>query len=79
VTSQGYVSVPTDIQRRLGVRPGSLVEWVLEGDTIVVRRVGQYTFKEVHEALFEKPPKARTVAELKEGIQKHIRRRHARR
>ena len=80
VTSQGQISVPAEVRRRLGVGPGSVIEWDQEGDAIVVRRSGRYTSEEIRRALFPKgPPKRRTLAELKEGIERYMRERHARR
>jgi AbrB family looped-hinge helix DNA binding protein len=78
LTAQGQISVPAEIRRRLGVGPGSVLEWDEEGEKIVVRRVARYTSEDVHKALFAKPPKRRSLAELKTGIRKHIQRRHAR-
>jgi len=80
VTSQGQISIPAEIRRRLGIGPGSIVEWDEEGDRIVVRRKGKYTSLDVHRAAFpERPPKRRTLKELKEGIGQYMRERHARR
>jgi AbrB family looped-hinge helix DNA binding protein len=79
ITAQGQISVPAEIRRRLGIGPGSVLEWYEEGEKIVVRRVTQYTSEDVHKALFAKPPKRRTLAELKDGIRKHVKSRHARR
>jgi AbrB family looped-hinge helix DNA binding protein len=78
VTSQGQVSVPAGIRRRLGVGPGSILEWSDEGDRVVVRRAGQYTSADVHRQLFAKPPARRSVKQLKDGIRRHIKARHAR-
>ena len=78
LTAQGQISVPAEIRRRLGVGPGSVLEWDEEGEKIVVRRVGRYTSEDVHKAVFARPPKRRTLAELKNGIRKHIKNRHAR-
>jgi len=79
LTAQGQVSVPAEVRRRLGIGPGSVLEWVQEGDHFVVRRVGTYTSEQVHSALFQKKPSApRTLAELKEGIRTATRKRHAR-
>ncbi len=79
VTAQGQVSVPAEVRRRLGVGPGSLLEWEEEGNAVVVRRAGRYSSVEVHRALFEdKPPGRRGLDELKDGIKRHVRRRHAR-
>jgi AbrB family looped-hinge helix DNA binding protein len=80
LTSQGQVSVPAEVRRRLGIAPGSLLEWDEDGGQIVVRRVGRYTSEDIHRSLFpEGSPKTRTVEELKDGIRKYIRKRHARR
>jgi len=80
VTAQGQISVPADIRRRLGIGPGSLLEWDQDGDKIVVRRAGRFRSEEIHLVLFpEQPPPSRTLEELKEGVRKHVRIRHARR
>ena len=79
LTAQGQISVPAEVRRRLGVGPGSILEWDEEGSKIVVRRVGGYTSEDLHRALFKKPPRPRSLAELKEGVRRYMRRRHARR
>jgi AbrB family looped-hinge helix DNA binding protein len=77
LTSQGQISVPAEVRRKLGVGPGSVLEWDEEGDRIVVRRAGRFTSEEIHKALFKSPPRLRTLEDLKEGIRKHVRRKHA--
>jgi len=77
VTAQGQISVPAEIRRRLGIVPGSILEWDVESgegrDKIVVRRNGKYTFKDIHRALYPNgPPKRRSLAELKDGIRQYI-------
>ena len=79
VTAQGQISVPAEVRRKLGIGPGSVLEWDEQGGLIVVRRVGQYTSEDVHNAIFSSKPKPRSLAELKQGIARHIKRRHARR
>jgi bifunctional DNA-binding transcriptional regulator/antitoxin component of YhaV-PrlF toxin-antitoxin module len=73
------VSVPAEVRRKLGVGPGSLLEWNEEGNAVVVRRSGRYTSVEIHRALFghESPP-PRGLSELKEGLLWRVRARHAR-
>jgi len=79
VTAQGQISVPAEIRRKLGVGPGSVLEWNEEDGKIVVRRSGRYTFEDVHRALFpEGPPRRRTLKELDEGKAQYIRERYAR-
>ena len=80
VTAQGQISVPAEVRRKLGVGPGSILEWHDDGDRVVVRRAGRLTSEEVHAAAFpEGPPRKRTLAELRDGIRRHVRERHARR
>ena len=80
VTAQGQISVPAEIRKRLGLSPGSVLEWDEKGGDVVVRRAGRYSSAQVHEALFGAPPTPtpRPKADVKEGIRKHIRQRHAR-
>jgi len=79
VTAQGQISIPVDVRRKLGVRPGSILEWDEEGDKIVVRRTGKFTFEDIHQAIFKgRTPKKHTLEDMKEGIAQHIRDKHAR-
>ena len=80
ITAQGQVSVPAEVRRRLGLAPGSTIEWDDDGETVVVRRAGRYTSEEIHRALFPEGLTAqRSLSDLKEGIREHVRRRYARR
>ena len=77
LTAQGQISVPAEIRRKLGLRPGSVMEWDETGGEVVVRRAGEYTSADVHEALFGSAPARKPGADVKKGIRKYIRRRHA--
>jgi len=79
LTAQGQISVPAAVRRKLGVGPGSTLEWHEEGEKIVVRRVGRFTSADLHEALFPNPPRRRKLGELKAGVKDYVKRRHARR
>jgi AbrB family looped-hinge helix DNA binding protein len=80
VTAQGQISVPAGIRRKLGIGPGSILEWDEDGEKIVVRRSARFTSQDIHRALFPKEaPKSRTVDDMKEGIRRRVRERHARR
>ena len=80
VTAQGQISVPVDVRRKLGIGPGSVLEWEEDGGKMIVRRAGRFTSEDIHRALFgAKPPKTRSLDELKEGIGQDVRKRHARR
>jgi len=78
VTAQGQISVPAEVRRRLGVGPGSVLEWEEDGDRLVVKRDSRYSSEDVHREIFSERPKSKTLNELKEGIRKHVRKRHAR-
>ena len=78
LTAQGQVSVPAKVRQRLGVGPGSVLEWDEDGDRVVVRKAGRHSSEDIHRALFAKMPKRRTLAEMKGGIRRHIRKRYAR-
>ena len=80
VTAQAQISVPAEVRRRLGIGPGSVLEWSAEGEKIVVRRSARYSSEDVHRVLFpEGTPRRRTLSELKQGIRDYVRERHARR
>jgi len=80
LTAQGQISVPVDVRRKLGIGPGSILEWDEEGDKIVVRRSVRFSSEDIHRVLFaDRAPKPRTIEDMKKGIQRHIRKRHARR
>jgi AbrB family looped-hinge helix DNA binding protein len=79
LTAQGQISVPASIRRKLGLRAGSVLEWHEVEDGIVVRRAGRFSSEDVCKALFpEGPPRPRTVEEMKAGVRRHIKKRHAR-
>ena len=80
ITAQGQISIPASIRARLGVGPGSVVEWTDEEGKIVVRRAGKYISLDLHRALFgDKKPPRKTLAQLKQGVELYMRERHARR
>jgi AbrB family looped-hinge helix DNA binding protein len=77
LTAQGQISVPAEVRRRLGIGPGSILEWDDDGDQVVVRRAGRYSSEDIHRSAFATPPKAKTLAEMKEGVRRDIKRRRA--
>ncbi|HEV8415699.1 MAG TPA: AbrB/MazE/SpoVT family DNA-binding domain-containing protein [Bryobacteraceae bacterium] len=80
VTAQGQISVPAEVRRKLGIGPGSVLEWDEDDGKIVVRRSGRFTSEDIHRALFPKKAPARhTIEEMKEGIRRRVRERSARR
>ena len=60
VTAQGQISVPAEVRKKLGVGPGSTLEWTEENGKVVITRGGRFNFNDVRTALFgAKSPKAR--------------------
>jgi AbrB family looped-hinge helix DNA binding protein len=79
VTAQGQISVPVDVRRKLGIGPGSVLEWEEDGNNIVVRRAGRFSSEDIHRALFgARTPETRSADELREGIRRYTRKRYAR-
>jgi len=79
LTAQGQISVPASIRRKLGVGPGSVLEWHEAEEGVVVRRAGRFTSQDVHDALFPKgPPRPRSLEDMKAGVRRYIKKRHAR-
>lgn len=77
VTAQGQVSVPARVRQHLGIGPGSVLEWDEEGDRVIVRKAGRFSSEDVHRVLFVKPPRQRTLEEMKAGIRQAVMKRHA--
>ncbi len=78
VTAQGQISVPAAVRRKLGIGPGSVLEWDAAGEQVVVRKAGRYSSEEIHHAVFTKKPKRRSLVELKKGVASYIKEKHAR-
>jgi len=79
LTAQGQISVPADIRKRLGIGPGSVIEWDEDDGKIVVRRKGKYTSEDIRRVLFpDGPPKRASIKDMKEAIGRGIAERYAR-
>ena len=79
VTAQGQISVPVEVRRKLGVSPGSVLEWDEEGDAVVVRRARRYTSEDIHRAIFPQgKPAAQKVEEFDKGVRRYMKKKQAR-
>ena len=78
VTAQGQISVPAEVRKKLGVGPGSVLEWDEKDDQVVVRRAGRYTSADVHNALFPDGRPRSASVDVKDAIRKYVRKRRAR-
>lgn len=78
ITSQGQVSIPAPIRRKLGLTPGSTVEWCERGDEVIVRRASKYSSLDIHKAVFGTSPARKSIEDMDEGIRSRMRQTHAR-
>jgi AbrB family looped-hinge helix DNA binding protein len=79
VTAQGQISIPMGVRRRLGIGPGSVLEWEEDGDKMIVRRAGRFTSNDIHKALFgARKLETHSLDELKDGVRRYVRKRYAR-
>jgi antitoxin PrlF len=80
VTAQGQISVPAEVRRKLGIGPGSVLEWEEEGDAVIVRKAGRYSSEDIHRAVFPKgTPPTKSLEDLDKGLRRYIKDKHARR
>jgi antitoxin PrlF len=78
VTAQGQISVPAEVRRKLGVGPGSVLEWDELGGEVVVRRAGRHSSKDIYLALFPAKTPKKDLPDVRDGVRKYIRKKHAR-
>jgi len=80
LSPQGQISVPAEVRTLLGLGPGSLLQWEVDGQEVRVRRGGRYSSADIHAAAFgrRRQPTV-TVAQMDEAIAQHLRAKHARR
>ena len=63
VSSRGQIAIPSDIRRVLGLEEGSKVLFVVENDTLLMKKVTSSTFAEITRPLKE----AAKAASMKES------------
>lgn len=78
ITAQGQTSVPADIRKRLGVGPGSTLEWVEEDGKVFVKRAGGVTFDEIHKMLFPDGPPKYIADPRGAGVRAYVRKKYGR-
>lgn len=82
VTAQGQISVPAEIRKKLGIGPGSMLEWSEDHGQVFVRKAGRYTSLQVHAALFSDKKRTnlkKKTLDVSAGIKQYMRKRYARR
>ena len=58
VSSRGQICIPNDIREELGLKEGSKILFVLEDDSLIVKKVDMQTFREITKPLKEAAKKA---------------------
>ena len=77
LTAQGQISVPAQVRRRLGLAPGSVLEWEERDGEYIVRRAGGHSSEAIHAAVFPSGVPGRRTLDVKAGVRTYIRRKHA--
>lgn len=78
ITSKGQISIPASVRRKLGLKPGSRIEWREQGDDVIVRRAFSHTSQDIHDAVFKNHPQRISTEGMDQGIATLLRKRHAR-
>ena len=80
ITTQGQISVPAEVRRKLGIGPGSVLEWDEEGGAVIVRKAGRYSSEDIHRAIFPRgAPAPKKVEEFDKSVRRYTKKKHARR
>ena len=80
LTAQGQISVPSEIRRETrDLDLGRYSNGTRRNEEVIVRKAGQHTLADVHDALFpDDNPKRKASTSVKDGIRAHIRQKYAR-
>jgi antitoxin PrlF len=80
VTAQGQISVPAVVRQKLGIGPGSVLEWEVREGVCLVRRAGRVSSAQIHAALFADLPRPKLAPiDIRQALRTAARKRHARR
>jgi len=80
VTAQGQITVPAEVRRKLGIGPGSVLDWNEEGDAVIVRKAGRYSSEDIHRVIFpEGAPIPKKIDDFDKGVRRFLNDKHARR
>ncbi len=79
ITAQGQISVPAKIREKLGLAPGSILEWCEQEGRIFVRRASKCTAEDIHRAVFGGAPPKKSYQQMDQGIRDRMKLKHERR
>lgn len=80
LTTQGQISVPAEVRKKLGVAPGGAISWEeLDTGEIVVRRADKVSFEEVRARFAHlRPARPVSAAEMDAAVSRHLAAKHRR-
>ena len=58
ISSRGQIAIPSEIREKMGLEEGSKVLFVLENDTLLIKRITQRSFAEITKPLKEAAKKS---------------------
>ncbi len=58
ISSRGQIAIPSDIRKSMGLEEGTKVLFVLEDDTLIMKKVTSETFANITKPLKEEAQKA---------------------
>lgn len=82
ITAQGQISIPAPIRKKLGLVPGSVIEWEDNTDeaSVTVKKAAEYDLEDLHKIVFpDGAPKPISLEEMDKAIVNYMRKKHARR
>ena len=71
VTSKGQVTLPVEVRRKLGLRPGDRVDFIIEGSREVVLRPKKMPLTSLLGIMRRSGDKAASVDQMQESIVSH--------
>lgn len=75
VSSRGQICIPNDIREGMGLKEGNKVLFVLQDDSLLIKKVSMQTFAEITKPLKEEARKAGMKESDVEGIVSRFRKR----
>jgi len=80
ISARGRTSVPAKVQEKLGIGPGSVLEWEQKGDAVIVRRASRYTSEDIHGAIFQRGmPPFKKSEDFDHGVRRYMKKKRVRR
>lgn len=78
LTTQGQISVPASIRKKLGLAPGSVLEWVEnEAGEITVKRSSKFSSEDIHKAVFKTPSEGVSIEEMNKAVKSRFKSKYA--